>query len=137
VGGPDTKIVVLGRTRDDNNVQEFRDKMPCFKNLQLTSEAVLLVRGSEVLDSLNNRPGTVAITDAGGSMMERPNIKPLTVGGTTPSLDAVKSGKYKYFNEIEFVTMGQPKGTAKKFIDFVTSAEGEKVLDKYGMASIR
>ena len=99
--------------------------------------AVLLVRGSEVLDSLNNRPGTAAIVDAGGSMIERPNIKPLAISGATPSLEAVKSGKYKYFNEIEFVTMGQPKGTAKKFIDFVTSPEGEKVLQKYGMASVR
>jgi phosphate transport system substrate-binding protein len=137
VGGADGKITVLGRTKDDNNMAEFRDKMGCFKTVQLTSDAVLLVRGSEVLDSLNNRPGTVAIVDAGGSMMERPNIKPLTISGAAPSLEAVRSGKYKYFNEIEFVTMGQPKGTAKKFIDFVTGPEGEKVLQKYGMASVR
>jgi phosphate transport system substrate-binding protein len=111
--------------------------MSCFKSLQLTSDAVLLVRGSEVLDSLNKRPGTVAIVDAGGSMMERPNVKPLAVSGTAPSLEAVRSGKYKYFNVIEFVTLGEPKGIAKKFIDFVKSADGEKILEKYGMAAVR
>jgi ABC-type molybdate transport system substrate-binding protein len=38
---------------------------------------------------------------------------------------------------IEFVTLGEPKGTAKKFIDFVKSADGEKILEKYGMAAVR
>jgi len=133
-GAGDGKITVLGRKKDDNSMEVFREKMGCFKNLQLASDAVLLMRGSEVLDSLNNRPGTIGITIAGSVLLERPNIKPVTVSGVAPALDAVRAGKYKYFNEVGFVTVGEPKGAAKRFIDFVASADGEKILEKYGMA---
>ncbi len=83
--------------------------MGCFKTLQLSADAVLLVRGNEVLDTLNNRPGTVAIVNAGGAMLERSNVKAVAVAGVTASLESVKSGKYKYFNEVSFATRGEPK----------------------------
>jgi phosphate transport system substrate-binding protein len=137
VGGGDGKILVLGRKVDDNNMEVFRERMACFKSLQLSPDAVLLVRGSEVLDALNNRPATVGITVAGAHIMERPNIKSLAVGNVAPTLDAVKVGKYKYFNEAGFVTMGEPKGAAKRFVEFVTSPEGEKIMEKHGMAAAR
>jgi phosphate transport system substrate-binding protein len=91
VGGGDAKITVVGRKKDDNNIEEFREKMGCFKSLQVASDAVLLVRGSDVLDTLNNRPGSVSIVDAAGSMMERPNIKALSVAGAAPTLEGVKN----------------------------------------------
>jgi phosphate transport system substrate-binding protein len=137
VGGSDGKITVLGRKRDDNNVEVLREKMACFKNLQLTADAVLLVRGTEVLDSLNNRPGTVGISTAGPVMATRKNVKPTAIGGASPTLESVRSNKYKFYNEIGFVTVGEPKGAAKRFIDFVMSADGEKLLEKQGAAIVR
>lgn len=137
VGGVDAKIVVLGRKKDDNSMEIFREKMACFKNLQLTSDAVMLLRGTEVLDSLNNRPGTVGVSVAGPNLTDRPNIRPLAVANIAPSLEAVKAGKYKYFSEIEFVTKGEPQGTAKRFVDYVAGPEGEKVLEKYGIAGAK
>ena len=137
VGASDAKIIVVGRTKDDANMEEFQEKMGCFKTLQLSADAVLLVRGNEVLDTLNNRPGTVAIVNAGGAMLERSNVKAVAVAGVTASLESVKSGKYKYFNEVGFATRGEPKGTVKKFIDFVASPDGEKILEQHGMAGVK
>jgi phosphate transport system substrate-binding protein len=137
VGGSDHKIIVLTRKKDDNNVEVFRDKMACFKSIQIASDAVLLVRGTEVLDSLNNRPGTVALSLATPNMTERPNIKSISVGNVAPTLEAVKSGKYKYYNEAGFITAGEPKGAAKRFVDFVATADAERILEKYGMVAAR
>jgi phosphate transport system substrate-binding protein len=137
VGGSEGKITVLGRKKDDNGMETFREKMACFKNLQLSPETVFLVRGSEVLDSINNRPGTVGITVAGSVMLERPNIKAVAVNGIAPTMDAVKTGKYKYFNEVGVVTIGEPKGTAKRFVEFASSLEGDKILEKFGMTVAR
>ena len=137
VGGAEGKITVLGRKQVDSSTETVRERMSCFKNLQWSPDAVLLSRGSELLDALNNRPGTVAITVGGPLVMDRPNIKPLAIAGVAPGLDAVKSGKYKYFSEFEFVTLGEPKGVAKRFIDFATSAEGEKVLEKNGITGVK
>ena len=49
----------------------------------------------------------------------------------------MKSGKYKYFNEVGVVTIGEPKGTAKRFLDFVSGSEAEKIMEKFGMAAVR
>ena len=57
--------------------------------------------------------------------------------GITPTLEAVKSGKYKYFNEVRLVTMGEPKGTAKRYLEFASSSEAEKILEKFGMTGVR
>ena len=66
--------------------------------------------------------------------MEFPNVKAVAINGIPPAIEAVRTGQYKYFFEVGFVTKGQPTGTAKKFIEFVASADGEKILGKYGMA---
>ena len=137
VGAGDGKILVVGRKMDDNDIKAFRDKMTCFKNLQLTSDAVLLQRGSDVLDALNNRPGTVGIIGTGAVIMERSNVKTVAIAGIAPNLEGVKSGKYKYFSEFGFVTVGEVSGTAKQFVSFVTSSEGGKILEKYHMAGVR
>jgi phosphate transport system substrate-binding protein len=136
LGGSDTKVTVLSRKPEDVNMKIFRDKMSCFKSLQLAPDAVLLTRGSELLDSLNNRPGTVGIANVAASMLERANVKPLAVAGVPATLEAVKSGKYKYFGETGFVTPGEPKGAVKRFVDFATGPEAEKVWQKFGMAVV-
>lgn len=135
--GSDGKITVVGRKKDDNGMEVFREHMACFKNLQLSAETIYLVRGTEVLDSINNRPGTVGITIAGSVLMERPNIKALAISGVAPTLDALKNRKYKFFNEVGVVTLGEPKPTAKRFLDFVASVEGDKILEKFGMTAAR
>jgi phosphate transport system substrate-binding protein len=137
VGAGDGKMVVLGRKKDDNSMEIFREKMACFNHLQLGPDTILLVRGNEVLDSLANRPGTVGITVAGSAIMDRPNIKAVPVAGISPTLEAVKGGKYKYFNEVGIVTIGEPKGTAKRFLEFASGSEAEKTLEKFGMTGAR
>jgi phosphate transport system substrate-binding protein len=137
IGGGDGKMIVLARKKDDNSMEIFREKMACFNHLQLGPDTVLLVRGNEVLDSLANRPGTVGITVAGSAMMDRPNIKAVAVGAISPTLEAVKGGKYKYFNEVGVVTIGEAKGTTRRFLEFVGGSEAEKIVEKFGMAAVR
>lgn len=55
----------------------------------------------------------------------------------TGGVGGVKSGKYKYYGEVGFVTTGEPKGTVKKFIDYVMSPDGENIWEKFGMAVVR
>jgi phosphate transport system substrate-binding protein len=136
IGGGDGKIMVLGRSRDDNTMNVFREKMGCFKTIQLPADAVLLTTGSELMDALNNRPGTVAITVLAANKVHV-NVKPLAVDGAAPTIETVKTGKYKYFNEIGFVTVGEPAGAVKRFVDFAVSSEGEKILEAYGMTGVR
>jgi phosphate transport system substrate-binding protein len=133
VGGSDLKITVLSRNKDDTNIDTMKAKMPCFKETHFTSDAVVLIRGSEVLDAIDKRPGMVGIVNVAGSMSERPNVKALSIGGVAPTVDTVRTGKYRFYSERGVVTHGQPQGTVKKFLDFAGSAEAQKLLAQRGL----
>lgn len=94
VGGSDAKIMVLKRTSDDNNTETFRKQMDCFKDLKITPDALPLVRGSEVLEALDKRPGTIAITNLGSNFTGLKGVKALAVNGVSPTSENVKSEKY-------------------------------------------
>lgn len=137
VGASDAKIMVLTRKKDDANTDTMREKMACFKGLQITSEAIALVRGSEVLDSLDKRATTIAIVNVSPNLFEREHVKTVAIDGVPASPETVQSGKYKYFNERGVVTLGPAKGGAKRFLEFVASAEGQKILAKRGVITVK
>ena len=93
VGGGDVKITVLSRNKDDVNIDTMKAKMACFMETHITSDAVVLIRGSEVLDAIDKRPGMVAIVNVAGSLTERPNVKALSIGGVAPTVETVRNGK--------------------------------------------
>jgi phosphate transport system substrate-binding protein len=128
IGGGEGKIMVVARKKDDANDAEMRQKIPCFKDLQITPDAVFVVRGNELMDSVHKRPEVIALINGGSNFLERANIKPLVINGIQASPEAVKSGKYKYYNERGIVTLGPPQGLTKRFLDLVSNAEGQKVL---------
>ena len=135
-GGSNLKIVVLTRKKDDANTQTVRAHMGCFKTLTVAADAIVLVRGDEVLDALNNRPGTVGIVNVGSSLAERRNVKTLASGGVIPSAENVLNGKYPLHGERGVVTLGVPKGGVKRFLAFVGSQEGQKILSRRGIIPV-
>ncbi len=137
VGGNDAKITVLTRKKDDNNTEAFREKMSCFKDLTITAEAIALVRGSEILAALDKRPGTVGIVNLGSSFNDYENIKAVAINGVIPAPEAARSGKYRYFSERGLVTQGEPKGLTKRFIEFMATAEGRKIIGSQGAIPVR
>jgi phosphate transport system substrate-binding protein len=137
LGDNETKIMVLTRKRDDNNTETFREKMPCFKDLVITSDAIALLRGSEILAALDKRPGTVGIANLGSSFREHDNIKAVAINGVNPTIEAARSDKYKFFNERGLVTLGEPQGLAKRFIEFMATVEGRKITGSQGAIPVR
>jgi phosphate transport system substrate-binding protein len=137
LGGSEAKIVVLTRKRDDSNTEAFRNKMACFKDLVVTNDAIPLQRGNEVLDALDKRPGTIGITNLGSNFRDHENIKALSINGVTPTAETVRNEKYRFVREQGMVTAGEPQGVAKRFIDFMATAEGRKIIGSQGAIPIR
>ncbi|HWP22561.1 MAG TPA: substrate-binding domain-containing protein [Candidatus Binatia bacterium] len=137
IGGHDAKILVLTRKRDDSNTEAFRKKMPCFKDLAITPDAIALLRGNEVLDALDKRPGTIGITNLGSNFRDHENLKALAINGISPTPETVRNDKYRFIREQGIVTAGEPHGLAKRFIDFMATAEGRKVLGSQGAIPLR
>jgi len=137
VGGNEAKIVVLTRKRDDSNTEAFRNKMPCFKDLVITSDAIPLLRGNEVLAALDKRSGTIGITNLGSNFREHENIKAVAINGVNPTAETARNEKYRFFREQGLVTLGEPQGLTKRFLEFMATAEGRKSIGSQGAIPLR
>lgn len=54
-----------------------------------------------------------------------------------PTVESVKNGEYPLSRELYFITNGEPSGTAKEFIEFLLSADGQKVVEEEGFVSLQ
>ena len=63
------------------------------------------------------------------------SVKALKVDGTEPSVDTVKSGDYKLQRPFNIVTKGKVKELPQDFIDYIMSADGQKIIEKEGYIS--
>jgi phosphate transport system substrate-binding protein len=137
IGAGDAKIIVLTRKRDDANTRPFREKMACFKNLQITPDAIALARGGDVLDAINMRPNTIALVNVDADIVDRQNLKTIAIDGVSPTTETVQAGKYKFYNDKGIVTLGAPQGAVKRFLDYLASAEAHKILVHRGMIPVK
>jgi phosphate transport system substrate-binding protein len=137
IGDSELNITVLTRKRDDNNTENFRKHMDCFKDLKMSPEAISLLRGSELLDALDKRPGTIGITNLGSNFREHQNIKALAISRVAAAPETVKSDKYKFYHEHGAITLGEPQGLAKRFLEFINTVEGQKIIASRGALGLR
>jgi phosphate transport system substrate-binding protein len=64
-------------------------------------------------------------------------VKALSLGGTAPTEENVKSGRYFLTREFLFVIRGEPTPPVKRFVDFVLSPEGDRVIRANGAVPLR
>lgn len=58
-------------------------------------------------------------------------VKGIKVDNVAPTVENIKSGTYKVSRPFLYLTKGEPQGTAKEFIDFILSAEGQEIVGKH------
>lgn len=65
------------------------------------------------------------------------DLKALKIGGVEATLEAVFSGQYPLVRPFLFVTRGEPNEQAKKFVEYVLSADGQKLLETEGLVRVK
>ncbi|MEG2221748.1 MAG: substrate-binding domain-containing protein [Oscillospiraceae bacterium] len=63
------------------------------------------------------------------------SVKALEIDGTAPSVDGIKDGSYAISRPFLIATKGALSAPAQDFIDFILSAEGQKVVEDAGYIS--
>lgn len=66
-----------------------------------------------------------------------PKVKAITVNGVVASVKTGKSGEYPLSRGLNLYTGGQPTGETKKFIDFVMSPAGQKIIAEVGFVPMQ
>ena len=64
------------------------------------------------------------------------SVKPLQVNGITASIQTAMSKEYPFSRELYMYTNGEPAGEVSKYIAFVKSVEGQKIVAKEGFVPL-
>jgi phosphate transport system substrate-binding protein len=128
VGGQDAPIRLVTREESSGTREAFIEKVMAKDPIARSS----LVQGSNgaVKAVVTSTPTAIGYMSLG--QVDK-DIKALRVDNEEATTANVLAGKYKLARPFLFVTKGPPKADAQAFIDFVLSAEGQKVLEGEGL----
>ena len=94
----------------------------------MTTAAAIITNNTEVMMStVAGDPASIGYVSL-GSLGDQ--VKALTVDGAEATAENVKSGTYKVARPFNIATKGEPTGVAKDFINFILSADGQKIVSE-------
>lgn len=138
VGGPDKKIFCIDKERHRGTRHVFMAYV--FGNKKAKAPGADLVSGSN-----NEEQTKIALSDTGIGMLSYAWINDdvkgvgIEVEGRIiePTIENIKSGTYPISRDLNLITSGEPVGIIKDFIDYIFSAEGQKIVKESGYVAIK
>ena len=132
LGGSDSEIVVISRDSSSGTFETFNEL--ALDDEKVRPDALLQASNSAVATSVANTPGAIGYIGL-GYVSEK--VKAVAVDETIPSKETVNSGDYALARPLFMYTDGEPKGAVEKFLDFVMSEEGQKLVEENGYISLK
>jgi len=136
LGGPDQKMIVLMRN-EDGTMETFRAQIPCFRDLKITADALLMTKPALMTEALSLRAWTIGLTDFAAWTEANGRFKPIALNGVMPTAEAMRAGQYRFYKEFGMVTLGEPRGLARDFVTFVLGPDGARIMSRHGLMSVR
>lgn len=127
VGGEDRMINVYTRDEASGTREVFWER--ALNKGKLTPKANVVVSNGAMKSAISQDPYGIGYVSVGHIDQ---TVTPVSFEGVTPTIQTVREGKYKISRGLYSNTKGQPTGLTKKFIDFLYTPEGKKIIQKHG-----
>lgn len=137
VGGKNAKIIVYGRENSSGTYVYFKDN---------------ILNGEDYTSAMQSMPGTAAVVNAiikdanaigfGGAAYAK-GIKYAYVKkdanskGYQPTEENIKAGNYPITRFLYMYLRTRPTGELKEYVDWILSAEGQKIVSQVGYFPIK
>jgi len=131
VGGEDLKIVVISRDSSSGTFESWDHFV--MKKVKVTPKAQMLASNGAIVTAVSKN--RYAISYLGIGYVNK-SVKPLQVNGITASIATALSKEYPMSRELYMYTDGDATGDVAKYIAFVKSAEGQKIVVKEGFVPL-
>ncbi len=138
VGGADLKIIAYSRETSSGTYEFFKEHVLNKKNF--AASALLMPATGAIVQSVSQTPG--AIGYVGLAYVEK-NVKALKVsydkGKTyvTPNIENAKNKSYPVTRPLFFYYLNAVEKQVKPFVDFILSAEGQKIALAEGFVPLK
>ncbi|MGH8056257.1 MAG: phosphate ABC transporter substrate-binding protein [Candidatus Entotheonellia bacterium] len=137
LGGSASPIAVLTRPPTEVDPEVIRAKVGCFQELKEVETAKVMARGGDMAKGLAETPHAIGMTSMTVVEQSAGQVKALTLNGVVSTAENVKNGRYFLTRDFLFVIKGEPTPSIKKFLDFVLSPDGDRVILANGAVPLR
>lgn len=131
VGGDDLQIVVISRDSSSGTFEAWAEMV--LNKAKVTPKAQLQASNGAIVQAISKNK--YAIGYIGFGYINK-TVKPLTVNGVAASAKTALSKEFPVSRFLYMYTNGEPKGETAKFIKFVLSPAGQKLVAKEGFVSL-
>jgi phosphate transport system substrate-binding protein len=132
LGGPDRPISVVSRDTSSGTYEVWEEKI--LKGDKVRADALLVASNGQAVQTIANNK--FAIGYIGIGYVDK-SVKMLKVNGLTAYARSVRDGSWPIARPLFMYTNGKPSGVIAKFIDFMLSKEGQKVVDEVKYVSLK
>jgi phosphate transport system substrate-binding protein len=135
VGGEQAEFSIVGRDSASGTREFFSTEV--LKKADFTPFMVEKNSNGAVQQLVSQTPNAIGYVGMG--FEDGVKVLNLNVDGKMlkPTTTTVKSKEYPLSRDLYFITNGAPSGSAKDFIDFLLSADGQKIVEEQGFVSLK
>jgi phosphate transport system substrate-binding protein len=131
VGGEDLKIIVISRDSSSGTFESWDHFV--MKKAKVAPQAQMLASNGAIVTAVAKNRYAIGYLGIG---YVNKSLKPLQVNGITASIQTALSKEYPMSRELYMYTDGDATGDVAKYIAFVKSAEGQKIVVKEGFVPL-
>lgn len=131
VGGPALPIVIISRDVSSGTFEVFNSLV--LGGAAQVSSALMLASNNAVVSAVEGTPGAIGYAGL-GYLTNSVNV--VKVDEVMPTKVTIQNKTYPIARTLHMYTNGKPKGIVRKYIDFILSAEGQKLVEEQGFISV-
>ena len=132
LGGEDRPINIYTRDKSSGTRAVFWKK--ALGKGDISGKANFVASNGAMKSAVTNDPYALGYVSVGYIDY---TVAPVTLDNVTPSLATVKTGDYKVARGLFSNTKGEACGLAKKFIEYLLSPEGQKIVGEKGFIPVK
>lgn len=131
VGGDDLQIVLISRDSSSGTFEAWGEMV--LHKAKVTPKAQLQASNGAIVQAISKNRYAIGYIGLG---YVNKSVKPLTVNGIQASLKTALSKEYPVARPLYMYTNGKPAGDVAKYINFVLSPAGQKLIADVGYVPI-
>jgi phosphate transport system substrate-binding protein len=136
-----TPVLLILRPRSEADSQNLADAFPrmgdALEQLRRRVEIPMAVTDQDNLRTAENMDGSLTAVTLTQMQTETPRLYFLTIDGIAPTLQNFESGAYPYSKQFNFVFPVHRTPAVERFIAFLRSPEGEKIMRANGNLAVQ
>lgn len=128
LGGPDLPVVLLTRPEGEVDADVVAAGVDCFRDALPGGSARVLEQPDQMAEALATTAGAIGMTSMPFVDGSEGRLRAVVLDGVAPTAANVTGGRHTLTRQSFLLTRSEPPPAVQRFLDFVRSADGERVI---------